>query len=290
MKKLNYLITFLMMWAGLLLIPLQAQINMPDLSPRCTFTQKIGFGEVTIDYSRPSMRGRTIFGDLVPFNELWRLGANEATAITFTEDVFINDHEVTKGMYLLFAIPGHDEWTFVLNKAYRLWGKYGYDQNKDVLRFKSKVEKLPIHVETFTIDIGEMTSTTGHVMVSWENTRVKFQIGTDADTRIVEEINKKLKNPTVVLGNTYFSAANYYLKTHRDIDQAMAWIDKAIEINGENGNYLNLKAQIYAEMDDYSKATQWAKKSIAKAKLEENEYLVDMNEELIEKWKNKLNQ
>ncbi len=279
-----------MMWVGLLLIPLQAQINVPDLSPRCTYTQKIGFGEITIDYSRPSMRGRTIFGELVPYNELWRLGANEATAITFTEDVFINDQEVPKGMYLLFAIPGQNEWTFVLNKAYRLWGKYGYDQNKDVLRFKTKVQKLPIHVETFTIEIGDLGPTMGHVMVSWENTMVKFQIGTDADTRIVEEINKKLKNPTAVLGNTYYSAANYYLLTHRDIDQAMVWIDKAIELNGESGNYFNLKAQIYAEMDDYAKATQWARKSIEKAKLEDNEYLVTRNEMLIEKWQKRPNQ
>ena len=290
MRKLNYLSTLLLMWAGLLCVPMQAQITLPDLSPRCTYTQKVGFGEVTVDYSRPSMRGRVIFGDLVPYNELWRLGANEATAITFSEDVYIQEKKVDKGMYLMFAIPRKDQWTIIINKAYRLWGKYGYDENKDVMRFDIKPIKLPMHVETFTIEIGDISTNAANVMMSWENTMIKFKVGTDADARIVEEIDKRLKNPQLTLANTYYSAANYYLITHKDIEQAMDWIDMAIATKGERPGYLNLKAKIYAEMGDYDKAIQYARKSMAMAKQDDMMMLAEMNEILINKWKEKPNQ
>lgn len=285
MKKQIFLKTFLLLWACFGLLTLDAQIVFPDLSPRATLTQKVGFGEITVDYSRPSMRGRVIFGDLVQFGEVWRTGANQSTRISFQEDVFLNEHKVPGGTYSLFTIPGEHEWTIILNTATRLWGAYGYNSNKDLLRFTVPVNNLPVHVESLTIDIGELTQTTGSVMISWENTLVKFQIGTDADARIVEEIQKKLKNPMVTVANTYYSSANYYLETHRDPQQAMLWADKAIEISGETSSHMTLKAKIYAELDQYQKAVQYAKKAKEQAMKEGNENLVEMNQLLIEKWR-----
>jgi hypothetical protein len=262
-----------------------AQINMPPLSPRSEIIQNVGFGTIRVDYSRPSMRGRVIFGDLVPFNELWRTGANECTTISFSENVFIEEQKVPAGKYSLFTIPSEKNWTIVLNKDANLWGTNGYDKKFDLLRFDVMTEPLPEHVETFTIWFGDLTQATARMYMEWENTMVSFMISTDADQRIVTEIEDRLRDPMVDVANTYYSSANYYLLTNRDLDQALTWIDKAIEINGEKSFYLNLKAKVYARQDKYGKAVQVARKALELAKLEKNEYQVMLNEKLIEKWK-----
>lgn len=262
-----------------------AQINTPPLSPRSEIMQNVGFGTIRVDYSRPSMRGRIIFGDLVPFNELWRTGANESTTISFSENMYIEENKVPAGKYSLFTIPSEKKWTIILNKDANLWGTNGYDRNFDLLRFEVMSEPFPEHVETFTIGFGDMTQATARLYMEWENTRVSFMISTDADQRIVTEIQERLKDPMVDVANTYYSSANYYLTTNRELDQAMTWIDKAIEFNGEKSYYLNLKAKIFAGQDKYSKAVQYARKAIEMAKLEKNEYQVTLNEKLIEKWK-----
>lgn len=275
---------FLLLCTGFLL-PSFAQINVPPLSPRSELRQNVGFGTITIDYSRPSMRGRVIFGDLVPYNELWRTGANECTTISFSEKVHIEGETVPPGKYALFTIPDRDAWTIILNKKPNLWGTHGYDQNFDLVRFKVTPDVLDEHVETFSILLGELTQSTARLFMEWENTRVSFLVSTDADNRIVTEIEEKLRDPMVEVANTYYSSANYYLTTHRDLDQAMAWMDQAIELQGEKSYYLSLKAKIFAAQDKYAKAIQFARRALEQAKREENEYQVRLNEKLIQKWK-----
>lgn len=286
MKNFTVLKTCMLVLASFAMIPLYGQINVPDLSPRCQMVQSIGFGTVKVDYSRPSMNKRVVFGELVPFGQIWRTGANKATLITFSEDVFLNDHEVSKGTYSLFTIPGEKVWTIILNRNTNLWGSYNYDKAEDYLRFEVKTAKLKDHVESFTIDIGEHTRTTANIMMSWENTLVKFKIGTNADQTVVAEIEGKLDNPMVEVANTYYAAANYYLDTHRDIDKAMTWVNKSMEIGGEDGYKLLLKAKIYAEKGQYQKAIQHARKTIDMASMDANQKnLVIAAEKLVDKWK-----
>ncbi|NND05502.1 MAG: DUF2911 domain-containing protein [Saprospiraceae bacterium] len=286
MKKFTVLKTCLLVLATFAMIPLHGQINIPDLSPRCQLVQSIGFGKVKVDYSRPSMNKRVVFGEVVPFGQIWRTGANKATLITFSEDVLLNDHKVSNGTYSLFTVPGKKVWTIILNRNTNLWGTDNYDEAKDYLRFEVKTAKLTDHVESFTIDIVEHTRTTANIMISWENTLVKFKIGTYADQIVVAEIEQKLKNPMTDVANTYYAAATYYLDTHRDIDQAMTWVNKSMEIGGEDGYKLLLKAKIYAEKSQYQRAIQHARKSIDMASMDENQKnLVIAAEKLVDKWK-----
>lgn len=285
MKVLTSLKAMLLLVACFGMLSSFAQINTPPLSPRAEIIQNVGFGSVRVDYSRPSMRGRVIFGDLVPFNEIWRTGANECTTISFSENVFIEENKVPAGKYSLFTIPSEGKWTIILNKEVNLWGTNGYDMNLDLLRVDVLTEVLPEHIETFTITLGDMTQATCRLYMEWEHIRASFMISTDADQRIVREIQDRLRDPMVDVANTYYSSANYYLMTNRDLDQAMTWIDRAIEINGERSYYLNLKAKIFADQDKYSRAVQYARKALELAKLEKNEYQVMLNEKLIKKWK-----
>ena len=285
MKALTSLKAMLLVAACFGMLSSFAQINIPPLSPRSEIIQNVGFGTVRIDYSRPSMRGRVIFGDLVPFNELWRTGANECTTISFSENVFIDEKKVPAGKYSLFTIPSEKRWTIILNRDYNLWGTNGYNSQKDLIRFDVVPELVAEHVETFTIIPGDITYATTKLIIEWENTRVSFLISTDADKQIVTKIQEKLRDPMVEVANIYFSSANYYLTTNRDLDQAMAWINKAIEINGEKSYYLSLKAKIYAEQDKYSRAIQFARQALEQARIENDQYQIEVNEQLIKKWK-----
>lgn len=285
MKKLNlvFLASIILVLVGF--SDIAAQISTPTASPRCNFTQEIGFGKITVDYSRPSMKGRVIFGELLPYDVMWRTGANQSTMLTFTEDIFINDTKLKKGSYSLFTIPNKKEWTIILNSDLTLRGTRGYMKEKDVVRFKVPVKLLPTHVETFTIEVGDLTSNTASIFLRWENTEAGFKIRTTTDEQILVQINEQLANPMESVANTYTFAANYYLETHRDLDKAMVWVDKAIEIMGENGHNLLLKAKIYAEQDQYAKAIKYAKKSLALAEIEKDTSLIEMDKFYLNKWK-----
>lgn len=285
MKTKNLFAWMLAFLGFLLTFQMEAQINIPPLSPANWVKQQVGFTDIEIIYSRPSMRGRVIFGDLVPYDEIWRTGANAATTISFSQPVFINEKEVPSGKYSLFTIPGVSEWTIILNKNTSLWGTNGYQASMDLMRFQVKPQLLPLHFETFSIDVGEISQNAANIMLMWENTLVKFRISTKTDEQILAQIQSELDQPLKRVGNTYFAAANYYYDSHRDVDQAMLWVDEAIKLNGELYNYLNLKAKLFAEKGDYNKAIQFAKQSIEKAKNADQPAFVKMNELLIEKWR-----
>ncbi len=286
MRRLNVFTLF--MWAfGMLCLSssLNAQLEIPPLSPRGLTSQQVGFMKVEIDYSRPSMRGRTIFGELVPYGKMWRTGANACTKISFSEDVTLEGQRVPAGRYALLTIPGEKEWTIILNKNLKLRGLNGYDAKHDLVRFKVMPKMLDYHFETFTIDVGEVTQTSATLQLLWENTVVRINMGTGADEKIVAQIEEKLNNPMVHIGNTYFGAAAYYLQTHRDMDQAMEWVDKAIEINGDSWSYLHLKGSILAEKGEYRKAIQVGQDAVAAAEKEGSSAGKDRAEASIEKWK-----
>jgi hypothetical protein len=271
-----FVIFFLMLQTG------RSQINMPQPSPLATVTQKVGLADISITYSRPSAKGRVIFGDLVPFDKLWRTGANAATKIKVSEDVTLEGNKVPAGEYALLTIPGRAEWTIILNKDLRVTGEANYKQAEDLIRFKIKPQKTGSKIETFTIQFADLTYNSCYIELQWENTLVRFKLETEVDSKVMADIESKLINPT----SMYYQAARYYYENNKDLKQALEWINKATEKQQQYW-VMHLKAKIQAANGDYKGALQTAeiaKKLAAEAK---NEEYVKMNEAIITEYKRK---
>jgi hypothetical protein len=248
----------------------EAQVQIPSPSPAGSVSTTVGLTDVKIDYSRPRVKGRKIFGDaangvLVPYGAIWRTGANNGTKITFSDDVKVEGIAVPKGEYLLFTWPGASEWTVALYKDVTLGGNTGgYDKSKEAANFKVKSEKLTEKVETFTINIGDISddSKTAKVQLAWENTSVKFTIATDYDAKVM----KSIETFTKVSPNNYFQAAVYYLETGKDLKQALEWVNKAAEANPSAFWILHQKAKIQKALGDKTGAVATANASLESAK------------------------
>jgi hypothetical protein len=252
-----------------------AQINLPRPSPSSTVMQKVGLADVTIAYSRPSAKGRKVFGDVVPFDKMWRTGANEATKISISDTVSIEGNKIAPGDYALYTIPGTAEWTIILGKNARV-GANDYKDEQQAARFKVKSEKLCAAVETFTIDFVNLTTSSAYIQLSWESTSVKFKIENEVDAKVMADIKAKTENL-----NTYFQAASYYYETNRDLKQALEWINK-VTANGGGAFYqVHLKAKIQAKMGDCKGATETAMKSLELSKAAKNDEYVKFNEKVI---------
>ena len=188
MRKLLLTISLLSI---LFTIPLLAQqIQMPQASPAAKISQKVGLTDVTVDYSRPSMKGRKIFGELVPFGAVWRTGANSATILDFSTDVSVNGNQVPKGKYALYTIPEKSKWTIVLSKNTDLWGSIGYSADEDIVRFTVEPNKMSRKYETFEITFNNMTDNSADLSLKWENTRVEFKISTEVDPIVMGQIKE----------------------------------------------------------------------------------------------------
>jgi len=261
---------------------LQAQINTPQPSPLSTVTQKVGLTDVTISYSRPGAKQRKVFGDLVPFDKLWRTGANKATKISLSDSVTINKVKLPKGDYSLLTIPGQKEWTIILNKDAELSGTSGYDQSKDVTRFTVPSSTAPF-TETFTINFANLTGTSADVEISWETTKVSFTVDANPDSKVMKSIQSSLTVPPF----NYYQAARYYYDTNRDMKQALEWINKSIDNGFETFWVLRQKSLIQAKLGDYAGAVATAERSLELAKKDGNDDYVKMNTESIAEWKSK---
>ncbi|MGZ5242783.1 MAG: DUF2911 domain-containing protein [Bacteroidia bacterium] len=256
-----------------------AQIKMPAPSPGSKVTQAVGLSDVTISYSRPSAKGRKVFGDVVPFDQKWRTGANQSTKITFAEDVKVEGKDVKAGDYALVTIPGKTEWTIILHKNINMGGNLGkdYKADEEVVNVKVKPINLANKVETFTINFADLTMNSANVELSWENTAVKFNITTDVDSRVMKDINDKMAG---VSASTYYQSARYYYDTNKDIKKAVEYINKAVEMDPKF-YIVYLQAQILAKSGDTKKAIEAANRSIKLAKEADNADYVAMNEKLI---------
>lgn len=267
----------------------QAQVQTPSASPSASVSTNVGLTDIKIDYSRPKAKGRKIFGEaatgaLVPFGSIWRTGANNGTKITFSEDVKVEGIAVPKGEYLIFTWPAANEWTVALYKDVSLGGNTGgYDKSKEAANFKAKAEKLTEKVETFTINITDISddSKTAKVQLAWENTSVKFNVAVDYDAKVM----KSIENFTKVNPNNYFQAAVYYLETGKDLKQALTWVNQAIESNPTAFWMLHQKAKIQKALGDKAGAVATANVSNEQAKKANNRDYQMMNEELIKSLK-----
>lgn len=256
-----------------------AQVKVPAASPSAEVSQTIGLTKVEVEYARPSAKGRKIFGDVVPFDKVWRTGANAATKIEFDGPVKIQGVEIPKGEYGLFTIPTASSWTIILNK--KLVPVQQYDAKEDVARFEVKTEKTSAFTETFTIGFGAVNEKEGTMYIKWENTKVSFKIESDADAIVMESIanNKKWTS------RDYFQAAMYYFNTNRDLNQALEWINKSIEDNNDRFYVNRSKSLIQAKMGDYKGAIATAEKSLKQSEEAKDDAYIKMNKESIAEWK-----
>lgn len=202
-----------------------AQLQLPQPSPKAKLIQTTGLTDITIEYSSPAVKGRTIWGDLVPYNEIWRAGANKATSVNFSKDVTIGDKEVKAGSYSLFYIPGKEEWTIILNKNTELWGVDGYKQEEDVVRVMAKPEVIS-NRERMTFIVSNYTDDVANIDLEWEKVRISLPIKLATAKQAVSNINSSLGGTW----RTYASAARYMYETPKDYDAALKYIDQSLAL------------------------------------------------------------
>jgi hypothetical protein len=238
------------------------ELKLPALSPTAKLTQEFSTSNIEISYSRPSMRGRTVFGDLVPFGDVWRTGANSSTKIKFGEEVTVGGKVLKAGEYALYTIPGKEEWTVILNKGLGNWGASGYDTADDVARFKVTPKKINNSIQTFSINVTDIAYSTCNIELVWENTKVVIPVKANNEERLNTAIDKAINKPNI----PYFAAANYYYETNQNLDKAMEYVNKAVDANPKAFYMWNLKARIAQKQGKKADAIAAAKQSIEVAK------------------------
>ncbi len=260
---------------------LEAQITTPAASPFCKIEQKVGLTDVSVEYSRPSMKGRKLFVDVESFGNIWRTGANASTKITFGDDVKVEGHDVPAGTYAIYTIPDPSTWTVMLYKDLTLGGNVAkYDEEMEAARFKVTRTRLSEPVETFTISIGNFAGNTAEIALQWGEYHVPIKLEVNYDDKVVKDIEATMGGPT---RGEYYTAARYYYDTDRDMAKAHEWIKNANEA-GERFWQLRLQALIEAKMGDYKAAIATAKRSTELAKEAGNDGYVKMNAESIASW------
>lgn len=256
-----------------------AQIKMPAPSPAQTVKQAFGLGEVTVEYSRPALKGRTM-NDLVPAGKVWRTGANATTKIIFTDEVKIEGKTVAAGAYGIYSIPSKDSWQVMLYKDLKLAGNVAdYNTANEVARFTVKPAK-GANVESFTISFENVLPSSMTLQLAWGNVVVPVKITTDIDTRIMTSIKEAVsaEKPNAY---TYFQAATYYYETNRDLTQAHTWVNAALAQNPKAFYMMLLKARIELKKGEKAAAIKSAEQTIALSKEVKNDDYVRMAEALI---------
>ncbi len=259
------------------------QIETPQPSPAAKIWQTVGLTEVTVDYSRPSMRGRTIYGDLVPFGALWRTGANAYTKITFDKDVTIGEKPVKAGTYSIFTKPGEKEWEVFFYTDTQGGGvPREWDESKVVAHTKVATMPMEMPVETFTMTIDDVTNKGANLGIIWENTYVAVPFTVGTDTEVVANIERVMAGPSA---GDYYASAVYYATEGKDITKAKEWMDKAMAMT-ENPRFWQLRQQslILAKAGDKKGAIETAKKSLAGAEEAGNQDYVKMNKDSLKEW------
>jgi hypothetical protein len=265
----------------------EAQVQTPSASPAGSVSSTIGLTDVKIEYFRPRLKGRKIFGEkdvMYPHGTIWRTGANSGTKITFSDDVKVEGIAVPKGEYLIFTWPGATEWTVSLYKDIKLGGNtQNYDKTQEAANFKVKSEKTANKVETFTISIDDIAedNKSGKVTLAWENTAVRFTVAADYDAKVM----KSIETFTKVNPNNYFQAAVYYLDNGKDLKKALEWVNLALESNPTAFWMLHQKAKIQKALGDKKGAAETATASLNEAKAQNNRDYQTMNEDLLKSLK-----
>jgi hypothetical protein len=223
------------------------------------------------------MKGRKIFGDLVPFGKVWRTGANNATTITFGEEVTIGGTKVPAGKYGLLTIPDAASWTIIISKQTNVSSPADYKQDQDVVRVKSDVMTLPFSVETFSINVGDIKSNSCNIGFLWDNVYVQFAVNVDVEAKVMKQINDVMEKDN----KPYFAAAAYYLENGKDLNKALDWFTKAEAASPDAYWIVYQKANCLAKLGKKAEAIAAATKSKELAVKGKNEDYVALNDKLI---------
>lgn len=277
--------SFFSMAFCLMVLPnLNAQIKTPAASPTAKFSTTVGLTDIALEYSRPSKNGRKIYGDLVPFDAMWRTGANKNTTISFSDDVVIGGTEVKKGNYAIFTKPGKTDWEVYFYNDTENWGT---PEKWDDTKVAAKVMVTPqntSNTETFTINIGNVTNESCTLDLTWDNLNVPVKIMVPTDKKVSANITQVMAGPTA---GDYYNAARYYREAKKDLHQALAWMNKSVEMGNDKFWVLRQKSLIEADMGNYKAAIATANQSLTKAKEAGNNDYIKMNMDSIAAWSKK---
>ncbi len=278
MKKL-----FTIVFVITLAVNAQAQIETPRPSPSQKIEQTVGLTKVTLEYSRPSMKGRTIFGGLVPYNEIWRTGANENTKITFSDDVNVGGTDLKAGSYAIYTKPNEQNWEVYFYSDSNNWGTpENWDESKVVAKVKTQVFPMPMEISSFTMTFDNITNDSANLGMLWENVYVAVPLKFITDKIVFDNIDKVMGGPSA---NDYYSSAVYYLNSDKDINKAKKWIDKAIDLREKPAFwYYRQQSLIYAKSGDKKGAINAAKTSLDLAKEAGNNDYVALNIKSLKEW------
>jgi len=252
-------------------------LRTPQPSTTQTIKQDLGIGSVELSYSRPGMKGRKIFGDLVPFGKVWRTGANNATTLTFSDSVTIGGTRLAPGKYGLLSIPDKDQWTLIISKQTDVTSPAAYKQESDAARVTVKPVTTKEVAETFTMQFANVRSNSTDLQIMWDNVAVSLPISTDLESKIMAQINNLMNKDN----RPYFQSAMYYMETGKDLNQAVAWLDKAIEQNPSAYWVYHQKANALARLGKKTEAKTIAQKSMDLAREAKNDDYVELNKKLL---------
>lgn len=255
----------------------EAQLKTPAPSPGQTIKQDFGLSSIELSYSRPAMKGRKIFGDLVPFSKVWRTGANSATTITFADDVTIGGTKVPAGKYGLLTIPEKKSWTIIISKQLDATSPAAYKQDQDVARFEAKTMGLNESVESFTMQFANVKSNSVDLKMMWDDVAVALPITTDVESKVMAQIDQLMNKDN----RPYFNAAMYYMDNGKDMNQALSWLDKAIEAQPNAFWIHHQRANALAKLGKKDEAKKAAEKSKALATEAKNDDYVSLNNKLL---------
>ncbi len=261
------------------------KITTPQPSPKATVEQRVGLTDISIEYSRPGVRGRTIFGDLVPFGKTWRTGANSNTKVTFSSDVSIDGQTLKAGSYGLYTVPNENSWEIMFYAESDNSGvPRDWDDTKVVAKTSVEVYSMPMNVETFTITFDDVSGTSATLGILWEKTYVGIKLEVPTDKLVSETIDAVMAASPEA--GDYYNAAIYYRQQDLDIKKANEWMEKAMSLT-EKPAFWQLRQQslIYAKMGETEKAIAVAEKSLELSKAAGNEAYVKMNTQSLAEWK-----
>jgi len=265
------------------------QLKHPKASPAATVTQEVGLTTIKLEYSRPAVRGRKIFGDLVPYGRIWRLGANKSTKITFDSDVQIMGDTLFCGTYALYAFPEKKKWQIVFHTNTTHWGdgRKKYNPDEDALRVTVKSQKTESFQENFLITFDSISHQSATLILHWANTKVRLPFSVDTHEIMEQQIEERLSHQTKP--QTYYEAARYYVEENMKHEIALVYLNRAIEIGGDTYYFYRVKSLAEAELGDYKSAINSAQKSLKLAQDQDKDEFVGMNQKSINLWKGKLN-
>jgi hypothetical protein len=261
-----------------------AQIKTPAPSPSQKTEQMVGLTDVTLEYSRPSMKGRKIFGGLQDYGKVWRTGANKNTTLTFSTDFMVGGETLKAGTYALFTIPGEKTWDIILYSDASNWGTPGkWDDTKVAAKMTVTPEVMTMSVETFTITFDNLTNNSAVIGILWENTYVGLKFETPTDAMVSKQITAVMNGPEA---GDYYASAVYYLQSGNDIKKAQIWIDKAIKMSADAPKYWMLRQQslIHAKAGNTNGAIAAAKESLKHAEIAKSAGYIKMNKASLKEW------